>query len=307
MDIEPEAVVERSRELRGLWISVATYVVIFSLKLAAYIATGVLALLAESFHTLADIVVSGFLLLALYYSRRAPDAEHMFGHTRAQNVAGLVAATIFIAFTSLRLYEEAIPRLFTAADAGYGDLRLAIGVLVGSMIFAALPLVSLLRTRGGGASARAQLTGLVNDEIALTAALAGTVFIWLGWPIADPIAAILVATMIAWSGVALLRANASILLGQAPSREMIDAIERGAREVDGVVGVHDLRAEQVGPDELHAALHVEVAPETRVADADRIADAVRARVTAMTKCAYCVVQTEARRATTPMAPARVPG
>ena len=55
-------------------------------KLAAYYVTGVMALFAEALHTLSDIFISGFLLLAALYSRRAADERHMFGYGRAQNI-----------------------------------------------------------------------------------------------------------------------------------------------------------------------------------------------------------------------------
>ena len=289
--------VAHDAEARGLWIAVATYIVVFALKLAAYLATGVLALLAEAFHSLADIIVSGFLLAALFYSRREPDALHMFGHARAQNVAALVAATLFVSFTSLRLYEEAIPRLFAPAEAAYGDLRLAAAVLVAAIVLAAVPAALLLRQRDRGAAGRAQLVGLIVDELGLVAALIGTAFIALGWPIADPIASIVVATVVAWEGVRLFRENTSLLVGEAPDAATLDAIASAARAVPGVVGVHDLRAERTGPDELHAGLHVEVARGTAIEEADRIADTVRARVREATRCAYCLVQVETSRVT----------
>ena len=72
------------------------------MKLAGYFITGVMALMAEALHTLSDIFVSGFLLVAAYYSRKAADQVHMFGYGRAQNVAALTAAILFISFLLVR-------------------------------------------------------------------------------------------------------------------------------------------------------------------------------------------------------------
>ena len=55
---------DQERELRALKLSVVLYVVVLALKLGAYFTTGVMALLAEGLHTLSDIFVSGFLLIA---------------------------------------------------------------------------------------------------------------------------------------------------------------------------------------------------------------------------------------------------
>lgn len=99
-------------DIRSLKIALGAYALVFVMKLVAYFITRVVALVAEALHTLSDIFVSGFLLVAAYYSRKAADLDHMFGYGRAQNVVALTAAILFISFTSYKLYEESIPRLF---------------------------------------------------------------------------------------------------------------------------------------------------------------------------------------------------
>jgi len=223
-----------SDDLRGLKLALGVYILIFALKLAVYLMSGVMALLAEALHTLSDIFVSGFLLAAALYSRKKADATHMFGYGRSQNVAALVAATLFISFTSFELYKEAIPRLFQPAEATYQNLNLAIGVLLVSMVIAAAPLVTLFRQKTRGAAAKAQLTELFNDELGLVAALLGTLFIGWGVPIADPLAAIFVATIIAYNAIGLFRENLSFLLGRSPGPEYLATLERQARSVEGL-------------------------------------------------------------------------
>jgi ferrous-iron efflux pump FieF len=151
------------KEIRSLYMTVGLYAVIVIVKLIAYFSTHVLALLAESFHTLSDLFISGFLLVALLWSRRSADKEHQFGHGRAQNVAALLAATLFLSFTSFKLYEEAIPKLLHPVTGAHENLPVAIGVLVASMLIAAAPLFSLIRQKSLGAAARAQMIELIND------------------------------------------------------------------------------------------------------------------------------------------------
>jgi cation diffusion facilitator family transporter len=248
-----------------------------------------MALLAEALHTLADIFVSGFLLVAMVYSRRKADTEHVFGHGRAQYAAALVAATLFISFTSFQLYREAIPRLFQAHEATYGNLPLAIGVLATSMIIAALPLVRLFRQKMRGAAAKAQMMELVNDELGLLAALLGTLFIVWGKPLADPLATIFVATIIAINAVGLFRENLSLLLGRSPGPEFLARIEALIRSVPGVVGVHSIKAEYIGPESLHGEMHIVVRRGVSIEEADRIAEAVRDRIEEGSGCHHCVV------------------
>jgi cation diffusion facilitator family transporter len=281
-----------SSDLRGLVLAVAVYVVIFALKLAAYFFTGVMALLAEALHTLSDIFVSGFLLIALLWSQRKADAVHMFGYGRAQNVAALVAATLFISFTSYKLYEEAIPRLLQPQESSYENIWLALTVIGISMLAAAAPMLWLSLQPKRGASAKAQLMELINDQLGLLAALAGTLFIVWGYPIGDPIATVVVATIIAVNAIALFRENASFLLGRAPGPEFLRRIEQAARSVEGVIGVRELRAEYAGPDIIHAGLHLLVPHQMSVAEAHRVAQEVRTRIHKETAGHYCVIQVE---------------
>jgi divalent metal cation (Fe/Co/Zn/Cd) transporter len=77
---------------------------------------------------------------------------------------------------------------------------------------------------------------LINDESGLLAALIGTLFIMWGQPLADPIASIVVATIIAYNGIRLFIENLSFLLGRSPGSEYLGNVERIARSVPGVAG-----------------------------------------------------------------------
>lgn len=282
----------QTEDVRGLELALGLYVLIFALKLAVYLVTGVMSLLAEALHTLSDMFVSGFLLVAAIWSRKEADEVHMFGYGRAQNVAALVAATLFISFTSFKLYEEAIPRLLRPEEATHQNLPLAVGVIVASMLITAAPLIRLFTQKERGAATKAQLMELVNDELGLLAALIGTLFILWGRPRADPIAAIIVTTIIAINAIGLLRENLCFLLGRSPGPEFLSQVERLARSVEGVLDVHELRAEYIGPDTVHAGMHIDVQPGLPIEEADRIAKEVRKRVHQATGCRYCVIQVE---------------
>lgn len=284
---------QTDKETRALKLTVGLYILIFALKLGVYFMTGVMALLAEALHTLSDIFVAGFLLVAAMWSRKKADEVHMFGYGRAQNVAALVAATLFISFTSYKLYEEAIPRLFQPSEATYQNLPLALGVILVSMLIAAAPLITLFTQKQRGAAARAQLKGLINDELGLVAVLLGTLFIMWGQPIADPLASMVVATVIAWSAIGLFRENASFLLGRAPGPEFQKQVEQVVLATPGVVGMHDFRAEYVGPNAVHTGMHIEVQRGLPVEEADRLAEEVHERVEQATGCQYCVIHVDA--------------
>ena len=278
------------KEIRSLYMTVGLYAVIVLIKLIAYFSTHVMALLAESFHTLSDLFISGFLLVALMWSRKGADKDHMFGHGRAQNVAALLAATLFLSFTSYKLYEEAIPRLFQPAS--FAHENLPIGVLVLSMGIAAFPLVSLIRQKNLGAAAKAQMIELINDELGVLSALVGTIFIALGYPLADPIATIIVATLIAINAIGIFRENLGLVLGKSPGPEYIEKVRQIAESTPGVLGVVGPWAEYIGPDSIHADIQIKVDSGITIDAANAIARVVRQHVESELGCLYCSVHPE---------------
>jgi len=279
---------DEAEDLRSIRLTLVVYIVIFAGKLVAYLLTGVMAVFAEALHTLSDIFIAGFLLVALVWAGKKADREHMLGHGRAQNAAALVAATLFISFTSFKLYEEAITRLLHPQEAAHQKLGLALGVLIVSMLIAAAPLVTLLRQKTRGAAAKAQFIELINDELGLLAALLGTLFVMRGKPIADPLATIVVATIIAFNAVGLFRENLSFLLS-APEPQLMDAIRQAALSTPGVLSVHNLRAEMIGPETVHTALHIEIKRGMPIEQADAIATEVKARIHKLTEYGYCII------------------
>jgi cation diffusion facilitator family transporter len=278
----------RSRELRALQLSMGAYALVFVLKVMAYFATGVLALLADGIHSLTDIIIVVFLIVALEYSRKTADDAHMYGHARAQNVAALIAATLFISFTSFQLYEDAAQKLLHGGGV-FQDLQLALAVVIISMIVEALPLLNVLKQQGKGPVLTAQLADLFNDELALCAVLIGTIFIIFGLPVADPVAVIIVATIIAVRGALLLRDNASFLLGRSPGVTFLARVESTALSVQGVMGIHELRGEFIGPGMVHLEMHITVAPGTPIEEAHEISALVRERINQEEGCDYCII------------------
>lgn len=284
---------EHATETRGIKIALLGYLILVVLQLAAYLLTNILVLLAQALEMLSDVLISTFLLLSAFWSRKPADEFHMFGHGRAQNVAALVSATILISFMSLETFREAVPKLLEAPEAGeFQDTNLALIVILVGMFVVAIPTIDIMRVKAKGASAKAQLIALLKDEVSYVAALIAVVLVAQGYLWADPLASTFVATVIAISGLYLFKDNVHYLVGRAPSRHFLEKLELTAMSVDGVLGVHDLKAEFVGPNIVHTGFHVEVAKGTPIEEADRIAHEVEKRVSRETGCQHCVIHVD---------------
>lgn len=168
-------------------------------------------------------------------------------------------------------------------------MPLAIGVTVVALILTTIPFIDILRQEKRGAAVKAQLVAFLEMEVAYVASLVALLLVANGYPVADPVVSIMVAIFIALSGVYLFRDNISFLIGEAPPREFMDRIKSTAFSVNGVLGVHDLIAEYIGPETVHTGFHIEVANGTPIEEADRIAEEVKEKVSRETGCRYCVI------------------
>jgi len=217
----------------------------------------------------------------------------MFEHGRAQNVAAMVSATVLIFFMSVEAFREAVPKLFGVSGAAeFQNVCLALIVIIVGIFVVAIPVVDISRVRGRGASVRAQLVALLKDEVSYAAALVAVVLVWQGYYLADALASVFVAVVIALGGIYLLKDNVHYLIGKTPGSQFMEKLESKAMSVKGVLGVHDLKAEYVGPNTVHAGFHIEVARGTPVEEADRIAEEVHEKIARETGCQYCVIHVD---------------
>jgi cation diffusion facilitator family transporter len=285
---------KKGASTRAMWVALGGYAVLFAIKFAAYFMTHLGVMFAEAMHSTADMLIASFLLVAAYLSARPADKEYRFGYGRAQNIAALVAATIFISFTSFETLREAIPKLFHPTETAPEGFGLAIGVILVSIVISSLPIITIMRQKERGAAVKAQLIEGVNDEIALVAALLGIIFVAKGYPLADPIASCIVALIIAFNAVLLWRENATLLMGVSPDKAFYDRVSEIVFSVPGAIRTHDVIAEQVG-EQIHLGLHVEVARGITIEKADEIGDAVHDKLEAAFDDIYVVVHVDPER------------
>lgn len=283
---------KHATETRDIKIALTSYLILVILQLATYFFTNILVLLAQALEMLSDVLISTFLLLSAYWSRKPADEFHMFGHGRAQNVAAMVSATILVSFMSLETFREAIPKFFQEKASEFQNVNLALIVILVGMFVVAIPIIDIFRVKAKGASIKAQFVSLLKDEFSYIAALIAVVLVAQGYDLADPFASAIVATFIAFSGVYLFKDNVHYLVGRAPNKQFMEKVESTARSVKGVLGVHDLMAEYVGPNIVHAGLHIEVAKGMSIEEANRIAEEVKERVSQETGCQHCVIHVD---------------
>ena len=231
-------------------------------KLLAGTLFGSIAIMADALNNLSDASSNVVSLIGFRLAAKAPDAEHPYGHARYEYLAGLVVSVTILAI-GLSLLKESALKVLHPTPVAFSWL--SIGVLAAS-ILVKLWLSGFNRAVGKKINSETLMATAAdsrNDVLTTGAVLLSTILCSLtGYGIIDGIMGVGVAAFILWSGRGLVMDTLSPLLGESPSPELVEHIERTVMSYPGVLGVHDLMVHDYGPGHQFASLHVEFPAET---------------------------------------------
>ncbi|HSC51141.1 MAG TPA: cation diffusion facilitator family transporter [Gaiellaceae bacterium] len=240
---------------RPLAIALALIVGLMAGEIVFGVVAGSLALLADAGHMLTDAIALVLALVAATYANRPARGRWTFGFRRLEILAAHVNGLLLVAVGVVIVYT-AIRRLLDPPEVRGGIVLVValVGVAVNLVAAAVLhaPSRDSLNVRGAFLHVATDLAAFVGT------AVAGAIVLATGWNRADPLASLVVAGLIFWSSISLLRESSRILLEVAPEepREVADAM----LAVPGVTDVHDLHVWTVGSGFPSLSAHVLVEP-----------------------------------------------
>lgn len=246
-----------------------------AIKLFGGIIGGSFALVADAVNSLGDVFMSLVVVFALRIAQRPPDAEHPYGHTRAEAIAGSNVALLVIV-SALFVGWEAIQRFSISHDLPpLWTLWIAAGnVLVKELLY------RYSRRVGKRTASSVIVAGAWDhrsDALCSLAVLVGLGTVrWGGpaWIGADEVSALIVAAIIVGSGVQLFRDSASELMDVQADHRFVRQIQEFAERVPDVKAVETLWVRKSGL-EYFADIHIEVDPRLTVAEGHRIGHRVK--------------------------------
>ncbi|MGE0756951.1 MAG: cation diffusion facilitator family transporter [Pirellulaceae bacterium] len=233
------------------------------------------ALLSDAVNSLGDALVSISVLVALWYAQRPADAEHPYGHTRAEAVAASNIA-LLIVLSALLVGWEAIQRLGVPHPVPplWTLWIAAAGALLKEGLYRYKRAVA---RRTGSSAILANAWDHRSDALCSLAVLCGLGVVRVGGPAliwADEMAALVVVAAIVWSGARLFRSSTSELLDPQADEELVRQIRERASQVDGVCAVEKLWVRKTGLEYL-ADIHLQVAASLTVDEGHRIGHEVK--------------------------------
>lgn len=256
--------------------SVVTAGFLIVAKLAAYAVTGSVSLLASLVDSVMDSFASMINLFAIRYSLQPPDAQHRFGHGKAEPLAGLAQAA-FIAGSAIFLVFHAIDRLrfrYELEQVGIGVAVMAVAIVL-TLILLAIQRYVIRRT--GSTAIRADSLHYLTDLLTNLSVLLALYLSTLGWTWADPVFAIGVAVYIFYSAFQIGHEAFQQLMDRQLPDEILEQIRAVAKRHPEVTGTHELRTRQAGHTRF-VQLHLELDEGMSLKRAHAIADQVEAEI-----------------------------
>lgn len=263
-------------------LSVAVGLVVLAIKLLAWYLTGSVALFSDALESIVNVAASSAALLAISYGARPADANHPYGHHKAEYFSVVLEGVLIIvaAIVILREAYEGFraPRMFEAPVEG----------LAVSMIASAINGVwcwFLIREGRRRRSPALVADGkhLLTDVVTSVGVVAGLVAAYLtGIAALDPILAAIVAVNILWAGWRLIRESFGGLMDEAvPEKTLGEIRQIISANAEGAIEAHDLRTRLAGR-ATFIDFHLVVAGTMPVSEAhdicDRIEKALRTAV-----------------------------
>ena len=274
MAVKTDAVCTRCAD-RAALVCTAGNIFLCLIKAVMGILTGSLALVADAIHSGADVLVSVITVFAVRIGQRPPDTGHPYGHGKTEFISGafvglvlFIGAACIIASAIGHLLSKATlePPHFTALAAA------AVSIALNELLYHYAHCAAK-RTNSAGLEALAWDNR--SDAISSLPVFFGVLGALLGFPLLDPLAALLVGLLVGKIGWEILAENIGGLMDAPLHSDQIDKMRDLVLAVPNVQGIGYLRTRGMGRDYL-VDLQILVNAATTVEASQDIAKRVRA-------------------------------
>jgi cation diffusion facilitator family transporter len=265
----------RMRDVRFvLWTVLALNLLVAGAKLLYGMVTGSLGMQADGFHSLFDGVSNIVGLLGLWLAAFPPDAAHPYGHKKYETLAAASIGAMLV-MTCLYLVRGSYLHWLGVArpqvtPASFGVMVVTMLINAGVMWWERRKGVQL---RSEILVADARHTG--SDLLTSFSVLAGLAAVQLGYPLMDPLVAVAIAGVIAWTGVQVLWETSQSLTDMA--RLDPEAVRRTVLTHEQVLDCHEIRTRGL-PDHIFVDLSIHVRSAMTVVEAHEVAHQVEEAV-----------------------------
>ncbi|MEN1936012.1 cation diffusion facilitator family transporter [Paenibacillus sp. 102] len=256
---------------KGAIVSIIAYIFLSSLKIViSYIALSS-ALRADGLNNLTDIGASLAVLIGLKISRKPRDPDHPYGHSRAEQIASLVASFI-MATVGLEVIVSAIQSFFNPQKNAPSMLAAWVALFCAVVMYVVYKYNNKIAKRTKSKALEAAAKDNLSDALVSIGTVVGIVASQFHMPILDPIAALLVGFIIcktAWD----IFVEASHMLTDGIDPDKMEEYSQAVKLVSGVEHIVDIRARMYG-NQTYVDITIEVDAHMDVSKSHYITDKI---------------------------------
>jgi ferrous-iron efflux pump FieF len=262
---------------RATYASVAVASILIVAKTIAWGVTDSVSVLSSLLDSLLDAAASVVNLIAVRHALSPADAEHRFGHGKAEALAGLAQAA-FIGGSALLLLSEAVHRLWTPVPIENGEVGLAVMALSMALTYVLVRYQRYVVERTGSLAVGADRLHYASDFL-LNGGVAASLIASMVFriDILDPLSGLGIGAFILWGSWKIGRDALDHLMDRELPEETRTRIVAIARANPTILDVHDLRTRAVGPN-ISVQMHLEIDGNLTLNQAHAAADAVEEAV-----------------------------
>lgn len=187
------------RAQKGAYLSLITYIILSAAKFITGIQFNSAALQADAFNNMTDILVSIAVLIGLKISLRPADKNHPYGHMKSENISTLLVSFI-IMFVGLQVVIDNFPKLMDGAHTIPSPVTLWVSFISGFIMLLVYFYNSRLSKITKSSSLKSAAVDNLSDSMVSFGTGFGLVFTQIGYPIADPILALILGLLIVYTG-----------------------------------------------------------------------------------------------------------
>lgn len=260
--------------------SIGVGLVVLALKAAAWWLTGSAALYSDALESVVNVASSVVACGALFYATRPADANHPYGHDKAEFFAAVLVGVLIIV-AAMSIFQHAIIHWNNAAPLAAPGSGLAVNLLA-TVINGGWAMLLMRNARQQrSAVLLADARHLWSDVATSLAVVTGVLMaLATGTPWLDGAIAIAVGLHVLWSGWGVVRTNVGGLMDEAPATEVMGRTREILNQAAaGAIEAHDLRMRHAGRN-AYLEFHLVVPGEMRVDEAHAICDRVEAALKA---------------------------
>jgi cation diffusion facilitator family transporter len=262
---------------RSTWVSVGVNLVLTITQISVGLLAKSQGLIADGVHSLSDLVADFVVLLANRHSQKDADEEHPYGHQRFETAGSLILGALLLAVGVGMLWSAflKIAAPHTVATVHVVALWVAGGALIAKEMLFRYMLVVAKRVKSTMLVANAwHARSDAASSLVVGVGIAGNL---AGYPILDPIAALIVGCMVTKMGWKFGWDALHDLMDRSVDDAEVMAIRETLEQTPGVSGVHDVRTRKMG-DMIVVDAHIEVDADISVEAGHEIAVAAQQRV-----------------------------